>query len=175
MNWLPPQQWLAAQPPVQCPRSAALTHILVRQFSVDRNVRYAKTTDGRTWCNIFVSDVTASMGCEIPHWVTAAGRPTTHTDKDNQARELTANQMQDWLLEMGAKFGWRQVPHGEAIQRADAGFPTVASWKNPKGPGHIAMVMPGGQIAQAGAVNFSLGQLEYGFGTGKEILFFTHD
>lgn len=173
MNWLPTEQWRAATPPVQWPRSKALLYIMVRQFSVERHPRYAKTNV--TWCNIFVSDVTAALGCPIPHWVTQAGRPTTHDDSKNGAKELNANAMHNWLLEFGGQFGWRQISKGEAFERADAGYPVVASWKNVKGAGHIAMVIPDGQIAQAGAVNFAAGQLEYGFGTDKEILFFTHD
>lgn len=181
MKWLPVEQWRAATPPVQLPRSGALLHIVVRQFDVERNIRY-QPRDGKTWCNIFVSDVTAALGAPIPHWVTTAGRPTDHTDKANGARELTANKTQDWLLELGPKFGWREIKHGEAVERANAGFPTVAVWKNPQSNGHIAILVPGG-IAQAGGLdkqgkprNFNLGSLERGFGTpGKEILFFTHD
>lgn len=175
MIWLPADQWRAATPPVQLPRSGTLLHIVVRQFDVERHVRY-RPVDGKTWCNIFVSDVTAALGAPIPHWVTTAGRPTDHADKDNGARELTANKTCDWLLELGSKFGWQQIaPRDAAEKRAVAGFPTVACWKNPQpGSGHIAILVPGG-IAQAGKENFNLGSLERGFGTGREILYFTHD
>ena len=171
MIWLPADQWRAATPPVQLPRSGTLLHIVVRQFDVERHARYAPK-DGKTWCNIFVSDVTSALGCPIPHWVTTAGRPSTHTEAG--ARELTANQTQDWLRELGVKFGWRPAKADEAAERANGGFPTVATWKNPAGSGHIAVCIPGG-IAQAGKENFNLGSLERGFGTGREILFFTHD
>jgi hypothetical protein len=50
----------------------------------------------RTWCNIYVHDVTRAMWASIPHWVQARGR----------WHELTANATFDWLRSEGRGRGW---------------------------------------------------------------------
>ena len=62
---------------------------------------------------------------------------------------------------------------------ANTGRPVVASWRNPGGIGHIAMVRPSAgemQIAQAGARNFNEGGLRRGFGNAAGATeFFVND
>lgn len=87
--------------------------------------------------------------------VDAAGNPTVL-----EGNELTANAVNDWLHQHGARFGWRQTTLGEAVDAANQGCPVVASWNNPGSIGHIAVIRPGiataaegPWMAQAGATN----------------------
>ena len=136
-------------------RSRELYDNILNQFAVGVNPRYAHR-NGSTFCNIYVWDVTRAMGAEIPHWVDPNGDPTPH----NRGRELNANAVNDWLNKHGARFGWRKVPLAQGIERANRGYPVVASWKNPGKIGHISMIRPGDAsetegpwMAQAGATN----------------------
>ncbi|MBS1151852.1 MAG: Muramidase (flagellum-specific) [Myxococcaceae bacterium] len=137
-------------------RSRGLYDDVVNQFAVGVNLRYARR-DGNTYCNIFVWDVTKAMGAEIPHWV--------------NGRELDANSCNSWLRSQGAAHGWKQLSASEAQAAANRGQPAVASWNNPVGIGHIAMVRPGTindsgpASAQAGGHNFNFGHIANGFGS----------
>ena len=129
---------------------------VLNQFAVGVNLRYARR-DGNTYCNIYVWDATKAMGAEIPHWV--------------NGRELDANGANSWLRSQGAAHGWRQATASEAQAAANRGQPSVASWNNPGGIGHIAMVRPGELTsdgpasAQAGGVNFNNRHIANGFGS----------
>ncbi len=139
-------------------RSAARYADVLNQFAVAANPRYARR-NGNTYCNIFVWDVTRAMGAELPHWV--------------NGRELNANAVSQWLNTTGPSKGWRKVDAATAQQYANAGRPSVASWRNPNGIGHIAMVRPGTltaggpAIAQAGSRNFNDGHVADGFGNAR--------
>jgi len=108
-----------------------------------------------TKCNYFVVDVTRKLGAPIPGG-------------------LLANEIQDWLNDK--KNGWKSLSAAEAQRRADAGYPVVASWRNPRGHGHIAMVRPdtnpyddqeGPTIAQAGRDNSNSTSVADGFGSQR--------
>lgn len=122
--------------------------------------------DVHTWCNIYVSDVTRALACEIPHWW--------------EGRELTANKMATWLATYGAVYGWLEVDEDGARIAASAGRPTVVSWQNRGvGSGHIAMVLPPHNghtvIAQAGReCGFGI-ELADGFGAAAPLRFYAHD
>ena len=69
-------------PPIQSNetnRSVALYNNVINQFAVQYNPRYTQVyvngTLTKTYCNIFVWDVTSAMGAPIPHWVDAKGLP----------------------------------------------------------------------------------------------------
>ncbi len=157
-------------------RNRATYDNVLNQFAVGVNPRYARR-EGNTYCNIFVWDATRAMGAEIPHWVDANGN---HAPV-GRGRELDANATNQWLNTHGGRFGWRAVSAEEAQRLANQGHPTVASWRNPGGIGHIAMVRPGDitsrgpAIAQAGASNFNYGQLQDGFGNARGVQFFVND
>jgi hypothetical protein len=168
-------------------RSAAALNTVIDQYFVETNSRYAKTSKS-TYCNIFASDVMLAMGLEgdYSHWL-KNNVPVHSTTKD--AYELNANATYDWINNYGHKHGWRQITAQEAQQRANAGYPTIAIWRNVNGkPGHVAVVRPEGNgyyysaskgpvIAQAGGSNFSYGNLTRGFGSNKlsTTQFWTHD
>lgn len=151
--------WEPVNAPVQSNasnRSRGRYDDVLNQFAVGVNLRYARR-DGNTYCNIFVWDATKAMGAELPHWV--------------NGRELDANGMNAWLRNNGAANGWQRATAAEAQAAANRGQPSVASWNNPGGIGHIAMVRPGALTndgpasAQAGSHNFNHGHIANGFGS----------
>ncbi|HEX8698631.1 MAG TPA: LysM peptidoglycan-binding domain-containing protein [Myxococcaceae bacterium] len=165
------QAWVPVDAPLQgdpAHRNAETYADVIDQFAVGSNPRHARR-DGNTYCNIFAWDVTRAMGAEIPHWVDGAGNPTGV----GQGRELDANGGHLWLQNNGPQHGWREVSAEEAQAMANQGHPTVASWHNPGGIGHIAVVRPGEitdrgpAIAQAGGSNFNEGHVRDGFGNAQ--------
>jgi hypothetical protein len=128
---------------------------IVTQFQVETAKRYA-AADGKTFCNIFVWDVTRALGCELPHWWLS--------------KELSANGLSEWLKKQGEMHGWSRASELEARGAAEKGLPAIAIWVNPDGgSGHVAVLVPSAdptktEIAQAGLANFSRGSLERGFG-----------
>jgi len=172
------QAWIPVNAPLQgspSDRNAATYADVIDQFAVGNNPRY-QPRDGNTYCNIFAWDATKAMGAEIPHWVDGAGNPTGV----GQGRELDANGVNRWLNNQGPSQGWRQVSAEEAQQLANQGHPAVASWNNPGGIGHIAVVRPGEingngpAIAQAGARNFNEGHVRDSFGNAN-VQYFVND
>lgn len=172
--------WIPVDAPLQNrpgDRSASQYADVLDQFAVGNNPRYAKR-NGNTYCNIFVWDATRAMGAEIPHWVDGNGNPAKVGASG--AWEMNANATNRWLHNHGPRHGWRQVSAEEAQRLANQGHPTVASWNNPGGIGHIAMVRPGEltaggpTIAQAGSSNFNSGTVRQGFGSAQP-QYFVHD
>ncbi len=170
--------WIPTSPPLKgspSNRNAATYADVVDQFAVGNNPRYTPR-DGNTFCNIFAWDVTKAMGAEVPHWVDGAGNPTGV----GQGRELDADATNQWLNQHGAEHGWHQVSAQEAQALANQGHPAVASWNNPGGIGHIAVVRPGEvtaqgpAIAQAGARNFNNGHVKDSFGNAN-VQYFVND
>lgn len=167
MSWLHPYQWIEVTAPLtggSTYRKPELLQKIVDQFGVVEHPRY-RPNGKETYCNIFVSDVTRALACEIPHWW--------------NRQELTANAMFQWVFsEQGKRNGWSvSKDPKEAAAFASKGFPVVAAWESREGPGHIAIVLPstaGVEIAQAGRVNFARGPLEKGFGN-KPVLYFLHN
>lgn len=118
--------------------------------------------DGVTVCNCYVTVCTAALGCAVP--------------------PMLANKQHEWLLSNeGMLAGHMHVDSETARQRAALGYPTIASWSNPQGHGHIAMCVPppfGDArlfVSAAGEHNFVRAPIERSFGLGKSIDFFTHD
>ncbi len=149
------------------------------QFAVESNSRYTKNQQGKdeTYCNIFVWDATKAMGAEIPHWVDSKGNPVPQ----GQGSELSANGTIGWLETHGVEQGWKVLTAEEAQAMANQGKPVVASWENPTGIGHVAMVRPGEyssatgpHLAQAGANNYNHTTVSETF-RNKEVIYYYHD
>jgi hypothetical protein len=103
-------------------------------------------------------DCTVAMSAEIPHWINEATGEKVPVGK---GRELSANGACRWLEQSGSDFGWNLIDPAEAVSEAHAhakmGRPVVATWLNPKGIGHVAMLLPtepAPRLAQAGGRNF---------------------
>ena len=170
-NWLDKPQWVPLRAPFTTgpeSRKAQEYVDVCRQFDVEHAWRYLPRSN-KTFCNIYVADCTAALGCGIPHWIDEEGKPV----RVGEGFEMSANTMHEWLE---AKHdGWRKMSREDAKARADLGFPVVVSWRNPLGAsGHVAMLLPGFLIAQAGSKNHFMVPLPMGFGTLKPD-FFTHD
>ncbi|MFZ5815311.1 MAG: hypothetical protein ACOY93_08400 [Bacillota bacterium] len=176
--WLPVTPVIASGPGDRRPE---LLEAVLRQFRVAENYRYQPNRQGQdeTYCNIYLWDCTRALGAEIPHWVNGRGEPAGPA----RGHELDANATIDWLRRLGPTYGWRSVRSAQAaLERANQGYPVVATWYNPGGIGHVAMVRPGRPdpnrgipIAQAGAVNGDSMYLADGFGSRAPIEFWTHD
>lgn len=170
--WLEQPPWLPVDPPLKAnedQRSAALLHDIAVQFEVERAPRYARQ-GVRTWCKTYLWDALSALGCgEVAaHWVDRSGVPCP----PGKGFETRAN---DVVLRLSRRlYSWREVDSAEAYAQADLGRPVVCGWFNRSGgPGHVALVLPGRVIAQAGAENFVGRPVSAGFG-GLPVSFFTH-
>jgi hypothetical protein len=117
-----------------------------------------------THCSAFVAAAAEALGVYIL-------RPPEH------GQILLANAQFEWLGEVGAARGWRELPGGDAAQgAANAGDLVVAAYEShrPDKPGHIAIVKPaarsaaelaadGPLVIQAATVNSSAISLRAGF------------
>jgi len=176
---LPAEQWRPATPVLRSTpdaRSPEQLRAVARQFDVEHAARY-QPGGGKTWCNIFLWDVTSALGAEIPHWVNFGGGPA----EPGHGMEQSANSVVRWLQDVGGAHGWVEVDEATARADASAGRPAVAVWANPlpNHSGHVALVLPdqpgvtGPVIAQAGARNYAAAPLARGFGPYKP-RYFTH-
>lgn len=160
------QPWLPAEAPLKSTpseRSLALYDAVINQFAVEKNPRYRRNQQGKgeTYCNIFVWDVTRAMGAEIPHWV-------DHNNKSTdlgKGIELDANDVIQWLQSQG---GWKEVDSERAQDLANQGYPVVATWLNPGGIGHIAVVRPGEYSSSQGPTIAQAGETNFNHGTGTD-------
>lgn len=165
-------------------RSAAAYNKVIEQFDVENSARYTPYKNGSTYCNIYVWDVTSAMGAQIPHRVDSNGDIATSSTKN--VKYMTANAMYNWLGEKGKEYGWKEVSAEEAQKYANLGCPAVAAWKNPKGHGHIQMVVPskdgqynedkGVAISQAGSKVIEYGYITDVYSSSKldDIKYFVH-
>lgn len=168
MDWLPTDPWVACTAPLTtgtAARSPGLTVQVANQFEVPWHPRYTPRTVGpaghMTFCNVYLADVTKALGCAIPH--------VDLTGKGGWG-ELDANATIRWLSAVGPRHGWQPIDAEAVPGEADAGKVLVATWLNPGGIGHVALVVPsfgavGPLITQAGARNFEGEHVTHGFGT----------
>ena len=165
--WLPVDAPVQGVPGIRTPEAYL---DVCKQFDVEKNPRYAPKA-GKTYCNIYVWDCTKALGCEIPHWFhPVTGQPTAVS----AGAEMRANDMFGWLTVHGSEAGWSPMSPLDASWRANRGDPTVILWRNPRGIGHVAMLLPDDLIAQAGGTNLWRARVEEGFGTSHPLHFFSH-
>ncbi len=133
-------------------RSREAWEKIVNYFNVDdpENIRY-NARNGKTYCNIFLSDVLRAFEIPIPHFF-ANG-------------QTYANQIYDYLaaggeypLKNNRFYEWKEVTIDEAGEYAEKGIPVVFTIKNlTGGSGHVALISSyeNGKITliQAGAKN----------------------
>ncbi len=124
-RWLPLDAPMRFNSPVNL--TPELYETVLLQLQVERNPRY-QPDEHSTFCNIYVSDGTRNLGCEIPHWYSS--------------QEMTANMMIDYL--QSSPSSWVELPtlaDGQAA--ANNGLPTVIGWHSGShAPGHIAFLLP---------------------------------
>jgi hypothetical protein len=154
---------------------------ITRQLDVSSNPRYKRghnndPKDGEeTYCNIYLCDFMWCMGVVLPHWVDpATGAPVGM----GKGVETSANGICKWIFDHGMMYHWMECSQAKARERASSGWPTACFWLNPKGIGHVVVVMPGMEfthISQAGATNYYDVPLQKGYGGIPGLRFFTHD
>jgi Bacterial SH3 domain len=163
-------------------KAAALGEIIA-YLAVDDPAHLRYQSKGHTtFCNIYGHDYCYLAGVYLPRvWWTSsaivelAAGGTVAPSYDQTVRELTANQLLDWLLEYGSSFGWARVLDLDELQgAANAGEVCVICGQRVhlEQPGHVVAVVPetpahsalrvGAQVttplqSQAGAVNFQYG------------------
>jgi len=157
---LPVEGWLQATPAVISTmeyRNPLLYRAVVNQFGVENSARY-QPRDGKTYCNIFMWDVTAAMGAEIPHYTDPVTGEPRYRPNNEGAIAMNATRIDKWLQTHGQNYGWREVDAETAQMHANMGRPAVTtSGSN----GHVQVVVPsidggydparGVTIAQAGS------------------------
>ena len=173
-GWLVTDIAAALDPPLRnAPGARSATNLLavVAQFLLEVSPRYHPRDlddDGHqeTMCNVFLSDVTAALGCPVP--------------RGDARKWLRANDQIDWLRSDAAVLaGWRETTAQTGAARAFVGFPTVVTFKAPSGSGHVALLVPtppgrtGAYVAQAGRRCSSRLSLAGGFGD-LPVQFWTH-
>jgi LysM repeat protein len=161
-------------------RDTGIYSQLINQFAVGDNPRHL-AGHGKTYCNIFVWDVSRAMGAEVPHWINAAGNIAAPGAAG--ANEININGGVNWMKSHGvSEHDWRKATPAQAQDAANQGLISVVMWKNPTGGhGHTAVIRPGSinnkgpEIAQAGRHNFNRGRITDGFGNLSPLEYFIHD
>lgn len=155
--------WQSIHPPAgNLPRHPNKLRMVIDELDVENSPRY-KPTPAATYCNIFAADVLNAMGLQPGHWMRLDGEPAS--DGEPGAWEMTANRMCRWFIMHGKRFGWEPADRPTAQDAAARGHVVVVCWDSAKGtPGHIAIMLPEGTIAQAGRHNFVGQTISQGFG-----------
>lgn len=163
-RWMTTPAWVPVDiPSAKLPHSHDKLRKVVDELNVEKSNRY-KRRDGQTFCNIFVWDVTRAMGCEIPHWVNDDGSPASV----GKGRELNANGIVRWMDTQGPANGWVDADRKTSMDAAARGHVVVLGWDSKSAkPGHVAVMLAEGTIAQAGARNFVGETISQGFGKLK--------
>lgn len=164
-NYEPIPLLVASTEGKRSPEALAAVVEQFRHYLLGADALFAPRTEGAaflTFCNLFSWGFTRAMGCEVPHWVDKDGRPASSALPD--AFELNANATIRWLDTTGRKAGWRTATRDNALASAARGEAVLLTWPNPKGHGHIAVMLPSGLTAQAGSRNFIGGTVATGFG-----------
>jgi len=156
---LPDDAWRPSTPSIISTvnnRSPQLYRAVVDQFNVESAERY-RPKDGKTYCNIFVWDVTSAMGAEIPHYTDPVTGEPRHPPNTRGAISMGAVRICAWLETHGRTYGWREVDAETAQRYANEGRPAVTSVGSLR---HVQMVVPsrdgrydpvrGVAVAQAG-------------------------
>ena len=154
--------WKAINPPTaQLKPGPTKLRAVINDLDVENAPRYQPGPYG-TYCNIFASDVITAMGFEPGHWVS---QQTGEPRPQGMGQELNANGMCRWFEKFGAAKGWVQADRATATDAAERGHLVAVCWDSKTNkPGHIAIMLPEGTIAQAGKTNFVGKTIREGFG-----------
>ena len=194
-----PTRDLAASPATRVAQLATLADWL----AVHTSARYARTPDA-TFCNVYAADYCYLAQAYLPRvWWTnpallrLAGGEVVPVLYGDTVRELRADDLFAWLVDMGPRFGWRRVFDGSALQAAanGGGVGIICADRLAAGrAGHITVVVPedaghraqrdaDGHVtqplqSQAGASNHRYGSAGKNWWLGAEFIdrgFFVHD
>lgn len=153
------------------PFSTDKLRAVIDELAVERAPRYQPTAQS-TFCNIFVADVLQAMGLLPEHRMPSDG--SAPAPGLRRTVEQNANMMTRWLSTYGVRHGWIGADRKTATDAAARGHTVVVAWDSQKSsPGHIAVMLTEGTIAQAGRTNFVGKTIREGFGR-LEPRFFIH-
>lgn len=154
--------WRTIKVPVaRLPPGPGKLRAVIDALDVEHAPRYKPSSYG-TYCNIFAQDVITNMGFHPGHWVRPEDGGPAETGKGT---ELSANGMARWFEKYGAAQGWVDSDRSTAMDAAARGHLVVVIWDSGRhGPGHVAILLPEGTIAQAGRDNFVGKTIREGFG-----------
>jgi predicted chitinase len=123
------------------------------------HLRY-RPTSGRTYCNIYAHDYCYLARAYLPRvWWTDGALQRLRAGEavepayGNTVRELTANQLLEWLEDYGPGYGWVRVFDLDELQAAANNGEVcvvVARRQDLNSPGHIAAVVPETDAMAAG-------------------------
>lgn len=162
---------------VEGKRNVRAYNDVINSFDVENRARYQQDPNGNTWCNVYVSDVTYAMGCEIPHYYNPQTGAPMQPDEPG-GRYTSAAGIRDWLNTFGTTYGWRECDSSTAQSMANQGYPAMALDTT---GAHVAMIAPqregdiGIQISQAGWKNFNHEIISYGWGSGYQLKYYYHN
>lgn len=169
---------------------------------VDTSARWAPR-EGKTFCNVYAADFCHLAAAYLPRvwWTDAsliriAQGQVVPVLAESTVRELRADDLFAWLVDIGPQFGWRRVFDATALQAAAnaGGVGLICADRDAPGkPGHITVVVPevgthraerdaDGNVlqplqTQAGARNFRYGSAGRDWWRGSEFRdrgFFVH-
>ncbi|MDO9075403.1 MAG: DUF1906 domain-containing protein [Rubrivivax sp.] len=172
-------------------------------LAVESSARYARTPDA-TFCNVYAADYGYLAGTYLPRvWWTHPALLRLARGEDvpvlygDTVREMRADDLFAWLVDMGPMFGWRRVFDGSALQSAAnaGGVGVICADRLAAGrSGHITVVVPedadhkaqrdaDGHVtqplqSQAGAVNRRYGSAGNSWWMSSDFVdrgFFVHD
>ncbi|WDV47119.1 peptidoglycan-binding domain-containing protein [Clostridiaceae bacterium M8S5] len=176
-------------------RLGGVYDIIIDQFNVEMNERYLQNNN-KSYCNIYVWDVTKAMSAEIPHWIYRSNdsiykynTQISYSENAKIAHELSANSVYKWMKKHHKEIGYKRVNALNAQQSANKGNPTITMWYSKfGGSGHMQIVRPlpynesynpskGVYISQAGSKNYRAIYLrnEYSKKYQNELIYYTHN
>jgi hypothetical protein len=165
--------------PRNAPHGVSGLNTLIDWLQVDQSRRY-RPGGGKTYCNIYAYDVAYASGVYLPRvWWTdkaiaalEAGQSVA-AQYDATVREMNANAIHNWLIDYGARFGWKRTLSLTDLQDCAnrGGIATICGRrKDLARSGHIVIIAPetasvkarrdgSGRVtmpvqSQAGSVNF---------------------
>ena len=161
MKWLDTPVWVPIDIPAsKLPQGEQKLRQALEELAVEKSPRY-KARGGLTYCNVFATDVLRAMGAPPAHWV----KPDGSEAPVGKGRELNANGIVRWMKTHGPKYHWTQADRQSATDAAARGHLVLVGWDSGSNkPGHVAIMLPEGTIAQAGKRNFVGETISQGFG-----------
>lgn len=136
-TWIVPEQWRPLKPPPDVealgrgPRSGSALLGVTRALCVTQAKRY-EPDEKRTWCNVYAVDALEILRAPL--------------ERERTVNELVAglrkSRYPGWLPLAGENWAADGKMILSLSNRAACGLPTVATWLNLQGHGHIAIVVP---------------------------------
>lgn len=166
---------------------------IVNYLDVENSIRY-RSNEGKTYCNVYAYDYCTFAGAYLPRvwWkkIPPTSAQINHPKYGIDIKEMSANNLFDWLIRFGSNYWWEEVKpdNGDyrAIQNlANDGHVLVVVQKR-QNHGHVLLIIPesntrrakygNGKVilpvhSQAGTYNFSYNSLDPRDNNNKTNLF----